>query len=119
MPQLIVLVIHDPGKVDELLQVWVEAGVPGITLFDSFGLSHQLGDRILRDDLPLMPSVRAILRGTESASRTVFSVVDDGFDLETLVARTESVIGSLAEGETGIMFAIPVSRVVGQRHQDG
>lgn len=115
MSQLVVLVVHDPGKVDEVVKIWVESGVPGITLLDSCGLGHHLGRHEMRDDIPLLPSVRSLLRAQESPNRTILSVVDDGFDLDQLVARTEAVLGSLIDEGTGILFAVPLSRVVGRQ----
>lgn len=115
MAELVVLVVHDPGKVDAVVQAWVEAGVPGITLLDSCGLSHPLDVREMRDDVPLLPTVRSLLRGSESPNRTVLSVVEDGFDLDDLVDRTEAVLGSLEEEGNGILFSLPVNRVVGRQ----
>jgi hypothetical protein len=53
------------------------------------------------------------MRGQEAASRTVFSVVPDDFDVDRLVQSAEAVIGSLDDDHSGILFVVPVSRVVG------
>jgi nitrogen regulatory protein P-II 1 len=119
MPQLVSLVVHDCGMCDELVHAWVEAGVTGLTLLDSSGLSQHLQREGIADDIPLFPSVRRLLKETEQTSRTVFSVVDDEFDLDRLVAVTERVLGRLSEPETGILFVTPVTRVVGLRGPGG
>lgn len=117
MPQLISLVVHDPGRVEAVVEEWVEAEVPGMTLLDSSGLAAQLAATEIRDDLPLMPSLRSVLRGRETRSRLIFSVVPDGFDVDDLVRRTEGVLGPLDEEESGIFFVVPVARVEGLRAQ--
>ncbi|MDX1601287.1 MAG: P-II family nitrogen regulator [Anaerolineales bacterium] len=119
MPQLVMLVIHDPGKVDSVIDAWLKAGVTGMTLLDSSGLAQQEQERNLRDDVPLLPSVRTLLRGMETRSRTLFSLVDEDFDVDTLVGNTEEVLGSLDNDGNGILFVVPVSRVEGLQSRSG
>ena len=111
--ELIVLVLNDPGKVDDVLAAWLEIGISGVTILDSRGLSHRVGRRGLRDDLPLFPSLEDLLRGREEVHRTLFAVVPDGFEIEALVVATERITGSFEEPDTGILFTLPVSRAWG------
>lgn len=113
MPELVVLVLDDTKKLDDLLTAWLAAGVPGVTLLDSAGLGRELGAQALRDDLPLLPSLASLLRAREETSRTLFSVVPDGFDLDALVRATEAVTGPLDTPNTGILFTLPVTRAHG------
>lgn len=115
MAQLVALVVHDPGQVDAVVHAWLEAGVNGMTLLDSSGLSHHEGEHHLRDDVPLFPSVRSLLRSDETSSRMIFSLVADDFDIDRLIAASEAVIGSLDGDEVGVLFVVPVSRVVGAK----
>lgn len=118
MPHLVNLVVHDPGKVNDVIDAWLDAGVTGMTLLDSSGWKRAAEVHELRDDVPLMPSVRALLRGEEERSRMVFSVVADDFDLDALIEATESVLGRLDEDENGILFVVPVTRTVGLRSKE-
>jgi nitrogen regulatory protein PII len=115
VPQLIVLVVHDPTKADEVGEAWVEAGVTGLTLLDSSGWEMRAKSHGVPDDLPLFPSMRRFLRGDEEASRLLFSVVGDDFDLEPLIRATEGVLGPLAEPDSGILFVVPVTQARGLR----
>lgn len=115
MAQMVILVIHDPGKVDAVVDRWVELGVSGLTILDSSGWTQQAGRREIRDDLPLFPSVRKVLRTAEQRNRTIFSVIPDDFDLDTLVAETEAILGGLDDPDTGILFTLPVTRTHGLR----
>jgi hypothetical protein len=113
MPQLINLVIYDTGKVDEVIEAWGRSGITGFSLIEGTGLVHHLRGKDLRDDLPLFPSVRALLEGDQEENRLLLSVVADDFDLDGLIRATERVLGPLADPGTGIMFVVPVVRVVG------
>jgi hypothetical protein len=67
--------------------------------------------------------VRALLEGDQEENRLLLSVVADDFDLDGLIRETERVLGPLADPGTGIMFVVPVVRVVGlqpgERPPDG
>ena len=112
MPQLILLIVDDPSKAEDVLNAWVEAGVTGATILDSFGIGHLMPGE-MRDDLPLLPSLADIMQGREEHNRLIFSVVTDDFDVERLVAASESIVGRLADPNTGILFTVPVGRVWG------
>lgn len=115
MPQMVIMVVHDPGKIDGVLRVWDESGVAGLTILDSSGVTHGNEQRGFRDDLPLFPSLRGLLRSEEETSRTLFSVIPDDFNLDGLIAATEELVGKLDDPYTGILFVVPVTRVAGLR----
>lgn len=116
MSQLVVLVLPDPGDCDAVLHAWMEVGVAGVTLLDSSGLAdHVEHRREFRDDMPLMPSLRRLVRSDEFPSRTLFSVVEEDFEIDELVRRTEEIIGSFEAEHTGFMFVMPVSRIFGRK----
>lgn len=113
MAELVVMVLDDPGQVDDVLEAWLSVGVGGVTLLDSAGLAHHLARHATRDDLPLMPSLSSLLRTREEAHRTLFALLPEGFDVEALVAATQKVTGELDEPSTGILFTLPVNRAWG------
>jgi nitrogen regulatory protein P-II 1 len=119
MPQLVNLVVHDPGMVHALAEAWVTAGVTGMTILDSSGLSHMTYGEGARDDLPLFPSLRKMMEGSEHHSRLLMSVVPDGFDLDGLIVATERVLGPLGEPDSGILFVVPVTQVRGLQSGSG
>lgn len=113
MPKLLVCVVNDPNKIDNLLQTWVEWGVPGVTIVDSYGLrQHRQG---FQNNISLFPSLEELLRGSEEPHRLIFSVVEDGFDVPVLVQATETVLGKLTDPHTGILFTLPVLQAWGLR----
>jgi hypothetical protein len=114
MPQLVILIVDDPSKVDDVISAWIEAGVTGASSFDTYGSGRLLPGE-LREDLPLFPSLSDLIQGREEHNRLLISVVADEFSVERLVAVTEMVVGKLADHHTGIMFTMPVTKVWGLR----
>lgn len=105
------VVLHDIDRLPALLEAWSAAGIPGATVLESAGM-HYLRTGRYRDDLPLIPSMDALLRGTADSNRTCFAIVEED-DLDALIAATEQALGPLDEPNTGILFVLPVLRVVG------
>lgn len=113
MPSLVVLVLYDLRHFEDLVAAWRDAGTSGVTILESVG-ARELEERAARDDLPLMPTLRDLLRGDEATRKTFLAVVaDEG--VEPLIKATEEVTGDLSEPDKGILFVMPVTRVVGMR----
>jgi len=68
-----------------------------------------------RDDMPFMPSLRHLVDNEEYHHRTVVVVLDDDFDLEGLLTATEAAAGSFSAPDSGLVFVMPVTRVLGLR----
>lgn len=113
--KLILFVLHDPEKLRDLLDAWKEAGVGGATVLFSSGLGRIDQAGMLRDDLPLMPSLDDFLPKLERLSRTVFSLIDDDAVVDRVIAATQHVVGDLNEPDRGLLMVLPVERVYGLR----
>lgn len=112
MAYLVVLVLDDPSKCRAILDAWEAAGANGITILESTGLGR-VRRAVLRDDLPLMPSLHDLLRREENSHRTLFSVVESQVQVDALVRTTQGVIGDLSQPHTGLLFVVPVLQVSG------
>ena len=105
--KLLVAVINDAEKLDEILSGFVEIGVTGATIVNSEGMG-----RLLSDDIPIFAGLQAFLAGSRPQNRVIFSVVPDTL-VESALALLQDVCGNLASPATGIAFVLPVERVVG------
>lgn len=115
MPTMVVLVLNDVDRLEDVLTAWWEAGVPGVTILESSGAARYLARHGARDDLPLFPSLISLLAHSEVHHRTLFAVVPDGFAVDRLFDATEAVLGSLAQHGNGIIFALPVLQARGHQ----
>jgi nitrogen regulatory protein P-II 1 len=112
MANLLVLILDDVEKFPAVLEAWENAGVPGVTVLDSAG-SRKLKEHASRDDLPLVPSLRALVSGDEAHNRTLLTVIEDDAVLERAIAAAQKIVGDFMQPHTGIMFVVPVGRTWG------
>ncbi len=112
MAYLVVFVVDDPGECTSILEAWEAVGVIGVTILESTGLGR-LRRAGLRDDLPLMPSIRDLLQTREVHHRTLFSVVEDQETVDKMVDAVQEQIGDLSQPHTGFLFVLPVLQVYG------
>lgn len=118
MYYLVTLVIDDIKHELNVFDAWETAGVGGITIVESTGIARIRQKVGYRDDIPLMPTIRSFFHGGEEHHRTIFSIVDGEEMVERLIQVTEQVLGKLTEPNTGILFAYPLSHVVGVPRRD-
>ncbi|OQY36187.1 MAG: hypothetical protein B6243_03790 [Anaerolineaceae bacterium 4572_5.2] len=116
MTHLLVFVLDNLEQCPDILDAWKEAGAPGVTILESAGLEHLRN--AMRDDLPLLPSLRDLLAGRELHHRTLFTVIEDETTLERVIAVTERIIGDFTRHHTGLLFVVPVVRVLGLEKRD-
>ena len=102
----VLFVLDDPNKLQEVLEAWEKAGISGVTILESTGMH-----RVKRRFFPMryLPAMYE----QEDNHLTLMAVVDDEALIEACLRATEEVIGSLAEPNTGIFAAWPLSLVKG------
>lgn len=116
MAHLVIFVLDNLEQGPAVLEAWEEAGAPGVTILESTGLRRLRG--AMRDDLPLLPSLRDLLASQELRHRTLLTVVPDEAMVERIIAATEQVVGDFSLHHTGLLFVVPVTRVLGLEKQD-
>jgi hypothetical protein len=98
----------------EVATAWQQAGATGVTILEGHGLRRLQEKNGIRDDMPLIPSLSALLRGRESETHVLITIVDD--DLATrLYADTVAILGDLTLPGNGIILTLDVSNVLGLR----
>lgn len=105
--QLLIAVVNDPEKVDEILSGFLEIGITGATIINSEGMG-----RVLSHDIPIFAGLQTLISRSRPQNRTILSVVEDE-KVDPAIALLQEVCGELATPATGIAFTIPLDRVVG------
>ena len=110
----VLFVLHDETRLSDLLDAWDDVGVGGITVLPSTGMGRISKFAALREDMPLIPSLSALLEDhDELLNRTLFTIVSDQAMVDRLVKATEQVVGPLQDENTGILAVLPVAQVYG------
>ncbi len=104
---VVVAVVNDQEKVDEILSGYLELGITGATVIASEGMG-----RLLTDDIPIFAGLSTLLSGSRPQNRTIFSVVASE-RVESVLDLLQDVCGKLDAAATGIAFTLPVDHVVG------
>ena len=110
---LLIAVVNDADKVDEILSGFLEIGITGATIISSEGMG-----RLLSHDIPIFAGLQTLLQGSRPQNRTIFSVITAD-KADAAFGLLQEVCGSLTNPATGIAFSIPVVRVVGLAPQLG
>lgn len=105
--QLLIAVINHVEQVDDILAGFVELGITGATVVNSEGMGH-----VLSQDVPIFAGLRSLTARSRPSNQTLFSVVADD-KVDAAIALMQEVCGNLETPGAGIVFAIPVSKVVG------
>jgi nitrogen regulatory protein P-II 1 len=105
--QLLIAVINHVEQVDDILAGFVELGITGATVVNSEGMG-----RVLSHDVPIFAGLRSLISRSRPTNQTLFSVIDEE-KVDAAIALIQEVCGSLDSPGAGIVFTLPVSRVVG------
>jgi nitrogen regulatory protein PII len=106
--ELLVCVINQEEKLDDILSGFLELGITGATVINSAGMGH-----VLTQDVPIFAGLQALVSRARPQNVTIFSVIDSKEKLEAAIALVQEICGDLSAPATGILFTVPVSRVVG------
>jgi nitrogen regulatory protein PII len=104
---LLVAVVNDPEKIDEVLSGFLELGITGATVIHSEGMG-----RVLSHDIPIFAGLQTLISRSRPQNRTIFSVIEDE-KVESALGLLQEVCGNLADPATGIAFTLSLDRVVG------
>jgi nitrogen regulatory protein PII len=112
---MVLFVLHDPDKLNALLDAWEAIGLPGVTIMHSTGLGRLRSDASLWDDMPLFPGLDDFYEHEEYFSRTLFAVLPESIQPEQVLEATQEVIGDLNLPDRGLMVVLPLAKVYGLR----
>jgi hypothetical protein len=108
---MVMFVLDDPSRLDEVLNTWEAVGISGATIIESSGINRRRLAKLVGTNL--MAGINRLMSSDEESHYTLFTIVPD----ESVVARcleaAESVVGDLNQKNTGVLAAWPLSVVKG------
>jgi nitrogen regulatory protein PII len=111
--QLLIAVINEEERLDEILSGMVELGVTGATIINSEGMG-----RVLSHDIPIFAGLEVLASRSRPQNQTLFSVIRDE-KVDAVIALLQEICGDFGVGGTGIVMTVPLTRVVGLAQELG
>ncbi len=107
---MLIMVLDDSTRLNEVLRAWTNAGVKGVTIIESTGLNRVLPRETAQ---PMFAGFSQIFGSGRVGHNTLFAVIEDVALAETAVAATEAILGDLRQPHTGIVVVVPVVKTWG------
>lgn len=106
--QLLVVVINQEEKLEQILSGFVEIGITGATIINSEGMG-----RVLSHDIPIFAGLQTLIARSRPQNQTIFSVIRDRDKVDEVIDLLTEICGDFEDPATGIAFTVPVDRVRG------
>ena len=113
--KLLIFILNKIDNLDRLIKEFAKHGITGATVISSSGMAHELlksNDETLSS---IVGSLRKLLNPNDSQNKTIFMVVKED-KVHEIVEVIESVVGSLDQPDSGIIFTLPIDFIKGMKH---
>ena len=107
--ELLVIILDDLERLPALLEALRDAGVSGSTLFDSIG-GYRASTWL--DEIGLS-GIRKMFGAAEELKRRTLLAVVESEKIDGAIAAAEQAVGGFGRPDSGILFTIPITRVLG------
>jgi hypothetical protein len=108
---MIMFVSRTEGQASEMLDVWVKAGIQGVTILESAGMSQ--ATKGIREDIGIVVSLKSLTRATEIHHRTLFSAVKDQETVDRVVKASTDYVKDWSSPDVGVLFVWPLTESYG------
>jgi nitrogen regulatory protein P-II 1 len=106
--KLLVIVLNDREKLEDVLAVLPELDITGGTIIETQGMAQ-----VLAAQVPIFAGLRQLITEAHAASATVFALSQHD-DIVSRVHRLLKRSGiDFSEPGTGALFSVPVDKVIG------
>lgn len=110
MNYMVMFVLEEVGKLDDVLEALCAAGVSGVTIIESTGLHRKRGKRA---HIPMRFNFEQLGPEFEQGNHTLFMLVPDEDLVGRCIEAIEAVVGDFSAPNTGVLAAWPVPLVRG------
>jgi len=100
---MVMFVLDDPNRLDEVLKAWMDAGILGATITESTGMRKQMTP---------CPPMRYSYGGSnlrEAGNLTLFVIVKNEKQVKMCLSVVEGIVGDLDGPNTGVFTAWPLT----------
>lgn len=98
---MVMCVLNDPDRLDEVLDAWEAVGVSGVTIVESTGIRRRRCAQ--RRRIPLRFGFECLSQDKLEGHYTLFTIVASEEQVQRCIAAVEQVIGDLSDPHTGVL----------------
>ena len=106
--ELLVCVVNREEKLEEILSGFLELGVTGATVIHSEGMG-----RVLSQEVPVFAGLQTLMSRSRPQNTTILSVIESPEVMDRAIKMVQDVCGDFDTPSTGIIFTVPLGRVIG------
>jgi len=107
---MMMFVLDDTARLDDVLEAWAAVGISGTTFFESAG-GHRR--KAWRQRVHARYDFGQLDEAEAAANCTLFAIVPDEQVARQCLAATERIVGDLDDSDTGVFMAWPLPVVKG------
>lgn len=104
---MVMLVLDDNKRLEEVLAAWVQLGIPGSTIIESSGLYRHQSTTV-----PMRYRYGENF-SDEAVNTTLLSIVENEESIQKCLNSVEQIVGDLNNPDTGVFCAWPLSMTKG------
>ncbi len=104
MSYLVMLILDDVNRLPQILKVWREIGVPGVTILESTG-GYRTTSWLSQVGLDFLDR---LFETEELTRRTLMAAIEEESLMEQAVAEAERVMDGLDRPNSGIIMVLPI-----------
>lgn len=106
--QALVVVISDPDKLEQVLEVLLECEIRGATIIETQGMA-----KVLSDHVPIFFGLRGMNLNERERNRTIFALSKHPEKIDKAMEKLSTMFHGFEEAFTGMMFVVPVTKAIG------
>jgi nitrogen regulatory protein PII len=106
--QALVVVISDPDKLEQVLEVLLECEIRGATIIETQGMA-----KVLSDHIPIFFGLRGMNLNERERNRTIFALSKHPEKIDKAMEKLSTMFHGFEEAFTGMMFVVPVTKAIG------
>ena len=106
--QALFIVIDDPEKLEQVLEVLLECEIRGATIIETQGMA-----KVLSTHIPIFFGLRDLVSREHQHNRTIFALSKHPEKIEKAMEKLSTMFHNFEEACSGMMFVLPASKAVG------
>lgn len=107
--ELLVTILEGNENIEEIMLEFSELGIKGSTIIDSLGMANILSEC---EEFNLFSSLKLLMNDGRAEKKTILTVLKSDM-VDVAIEAIKKVVKDIESPGGGIIFTVPVGRVVG------